>query len=70
MRIAIDLDERDRRILHTLSQSLGVRSDVLVKEAIREFLHRNGQACGPGALTRKEPAARKVGPDKGPRLNG
>jgi predicted DNA-binding protein len=65
MRIQVDLEERERRALHALSKSLGVRSDVLVKEAIREFLHRNGQASNSASTS-----TTKIGPGPVAPLNG
>lgn len=65
MRITVELEERDRRALNALSQSLGVSSDLLAREAIREFLLRNGQARSVSA-----PSKVKMDPDTSKPLNG
>lgn len=64
MRIQVDLEERDRRMLHALATSLGVRSDILVKEAIRAYLQRHAQASG-----KESSRPDKVGPDSTLPLN-
>jgi hypothetical protein len=44
MRIVIDLEERQMRALDSLSKSLDICHDSLIREAIRSFVQRNRQA--------------------------